>query len=331
MCTSLTYQMENGANALGRTMDFGFVLDPDAYMIPRKYPWKSQIDGTAYETRYGLAGLARKLEENIVFADGVNERGLACAVLYFAGYASYQQDAQQGMVNLAPHEVLFWLLSSCADTEEVENAVKQLRIVDSPVSLLGITPPFHWIVTDKNNNSIVIEPLEEGLVLHKNQVGVMSNSPDFAWHMTNVRNFIGLRPYQHKAVEIDGVTFAPFGQASGTVGLPGDYTPPSRFLRALFGKTTTINRAKDETEAITAIFHLLQSVTIPKGSVIKDDKSVDYTQYASCMCCASATYYFQTYDNCQICKIDLLRENLDGKEVRKWDVPREQQVQTLNL
>lgn len=329
MCTSLTYQMGDGSNALGRTMDFAFVLDPDAYMIPRNYAWHSQVDGTAYKTKYAFAGLARKLDENIVLADGINEHGLGCAVLYFPGYAIYSGKKTAGMTNLAPHEVLYWLLAGCADTEEVKQAVKELNIVNSPVSLLGITPPFHWIVTDKKNRTIVIEPLADGLSVSDNAVGVMSNSPDFNWHMTNVRNYIGLRPYQHKPVQLDSVTFAPLGQASGTVGLPGDYTPPARFLRVLFGKAT-MKRADNELEAVTAVFHLLDSVSIPKGSVIKDDDGVDYTQHASCMFCDSSTYYFKTYDNSQIVKIDLLAENLDAKEPKVWPIQKTQQIHALN-
>lgn len=330
MCTSLTYQLENGSNALARTMDFSFVLDPDMYLIPRNYMWSSQVDGTQYKTKYAFTGLARKLEENIVLADGINERGLACAVLYFPGYAVYADKAQANRMNLAPHEVLFSLLANCKDTEDVKDIVKHLNIVSSPVSLLGIVPPFHWIVTDKKNNTIVIEPLADGISIVDNRVGVMSNSPDFNWHLTNVRSYIGLRPYQNKSVEVDGVTFSPFGQASGTVGLPGDYTPPSRFLRVLFGKTT-INRVKTEAEAVTAIFHLLNSVNIPKGSVVKDDSSVDYTQHSSCMFCESCTYYFKTYDNSQISKVALLSEDLDAKEPKMWIIPKEQQINNINV
>lgn len=327
MCTSFTYQMKDGSNALARTMDFSFKLDPDAVLIPRSYAWNAQPDGSAHITNYAFAGLGRN-EGEFVFADGVNECGLSCAVLYFPGFATYEQEVTEGKTNLAPHEVVFWMLSSFASVEEVRIAVQDLNIVHTAIELLGIVPPFHWIAIDKTGETIVIEPMKGGIVVHDNLVGVMSNSPDFSWHMTNIRNYIGVSPYQLEPIALGGVTFAPFGQGSGTVGLPGDYTPPSRFLRVLFGKQT-IGHAQHEKDAVTAMFHLLFSVDIPRGSVIADN-GIDYTQHSCAMFCDTGTYYFKTYDNSQICKIDLFAEDLDANEPKVWSIPKEQQIRDMN-
>lgn len=327
MCTSFTYQIKNGSNALARSMDFAFKLDPDIVLIPRGFSWQAQPDRAVRTTTYAFTGLGRHLGE-YVFADGVNEQGLCCAVLYFSGYASYQKEPLENKINLAPHEVVFWLLSSCSTVGQVREAVKDLNITASVIDLLGLVPPFHWIVTDRLGDTIVIEPLEDGLSVCDNPVGVMSNSPDFSWHMTNIRNYIGVRPYQLKPVTLGGVTFAPFGQGSGTMGIPGDYTPPSRFLRALFGKET-INRAENELDAVTAIFHILSSVDIPKGSVVTD-KGIDYTQHSCCMFCDSGAYYFKTYDNSQIIKVDLFAEDLNAPAAKTWPVPKTQQINAVN-
>lgn len=327
MCTSFTYQTKNGSNALARTMDFSFVLDPEAVMIPRNYSWKSQVDETRRSAKYALAGLGRK-EGEYIFADGVNEKGLSCAVLYFAGYATYEKVPKDGAVNLAPHEVVLWMLSSFASVEEVRDAVKSLTIVDSAIDLLGIVPPFHWIVTDAAGATIVIEPMFDGLAIHDNQVGVMANAPDFPWHMTNIRNYIGISPVQLSSLTLAGMKFAPFGQGSGTVGLPGDYTSPSRFLRVLFGKETAVH-ATSELDSLTTIMHILSSVDVPKGSVIAEG-GYDYTQHTCAMFCETRSYYFKTYDNSQICKIDLMHEDLNASEPKVWIFPKSQQVNVIN-
>lgn len=327
MCTSFTYQMEDGSNALARTMDFSFILDPDAIFIPRGYTWDTHVADSAHTVRYAFAGLGRH-DKSFLFADGVNEEGLGCAALYFPGFATYHQDAVEGKTNLAPHEVVMWMLSSFASVSEVRTAIQELNLIDGDIDFLGIVVPLHWIITDKAGETIVVEPLQDGIVVHDNPIGVMSNSPDFTWHTTNIRNYIGVKPHQPSSIQLGGMTFAPFGQGAGTMGLPGDYTPPSRFLRVLFGKET-IGHAQHEIDAVTAMFHLLASVDIPKGSVLTD-RGADYTQYSCVMLCDRGTYYFKTYDNNQICKIDLHAENMDASEPKVWSIPKDQQIRNIN-
>lgn len=329
MCTSFTYQTPEGPNMLARTMDFSFELDPDVVLVPRNYSWRAGPDEKMYKTKYAFTGLGR-FQEEYIFADGINDRGLCCAVLYFPGYASYHDTISEGMLNLAPHEVVFWLLSSFASVDEVREALPKLNIIDMQVKMLGLTPPFHWIITDKTGACIVIEPLEDGLKIYDNPVGVMSNSPDLNWHLTNIRNYIGVRPNQLKPITLGGHSFAPFSQGSGTFGLPGDYTPPSRFLRVLFGKEA-LKHPRTETETLTAAFHILASVDIPKGSVMTDRKVPDYTQYSSAMFCDTCTYYFKTYNNSQICKISLYDNDRNAPDAKIWKLPRSQQFETIRM
>lgn len=327
MCTSFTYKDKRGANALARTMDFAFVLDPDAIFIPRNYVWKTQMDGLDAKTKYAFTGLGRH-EEEFVFADGVNEAGLSCASLYFAGYATYDAKVSTESLNLAPHEIVFWMLANFATVDEVVEGLAEVCVNEAVLKFLGIVLPLHWIVTDRSGRTIVVEPLEDGLQIHENPLGIMSNSPDFSWHITNVRNYIGVKPYPVEPIALDGVTFAPFGQGSGTFGLPGDYTPPSRFLRVLFGKKAS-SQAENEEMALTSMFHLLFSVDVPKGSV-ETDHGTDYTQYSCVMCCDTGRYYFKTYDNNQICMVDLFSHNLDAEEPKIWAIPTTQQIKAID-
>ncbi|AFA49904.1 linear amide C-N hydrolase [Acetobacterium woodii] len=327
MCTSITLMTTNHINTLSRTMDFAFVLNQELLFIPRAYPLLSEIDATERPTNYAVMGMGRNID-TYVFADGLNEAGLACATLYFPGYAHYNEELIAGKTNLAPHEVAGWLLTNFSNIDEVKTAAAELNIINRPFKLMNIVTPFHWIITDKTGATIVIEPMKDGLVIHDNPHGVMTNSPDFNWHLTNVRNYVSVKPNNNKSIELNGITFEPFGNGSGAVGLPGDYLPPSRFLRALFGKET-INKIENEDECVNAAFHILASVDIPKGSV-RTDQGVDYTQYTASMVCNTGTYYFKTYDNNQITRFCLFNEDFEAKEPKTWNVLLPQQYKQLN-
>lgn len=327
MCTSLTLMTTNQINTLARTMDFAFLLDPELICVPRKFLLESEVDQTPRAVKYAMMGIGRNLG-TYLFADGLNEAGLACASLYFPGYAEYSDAVIPGRINLAPHEIVGWLLTNFATLEEVKAGILQLNIVSTPLKMMNVITPLHWIITDKTGRTLVIEPMKEGIVIHDNPLGVMTNSPDFNWHLTNIRNYIGVSPNKTGSIQLNGLTFSPFGGGSGSVGLPGDYTPPSRFLRALFGREA-INPMETEEECINAAFHILASVDIPKGSVITDE-GIDFTQYTACMVCNTGTYYFKTYDNNQIGRACLFNEDLEAKEPKVWEMMQKQQYRQLN-
>nr|WP_320024409.1 choloylglycine hydrolase family protein [uncultured Acetobacterium sp.] len=327
MCTSLTLTTTNQINTLARTMDFAFLLDPELIFIPRKFPLVSEVDQMERSVKYAMMGIGRNLG-TYIFADGLNETGLACASLYFPGYAEYNDSAIPGKTNLAPHEIVGWLLTNFSTLEEVKSAIPQLNIVSTPLKIMNVITPLHWIITDKTGNTIVIEPMKDGIMIHDNPLGVMTNSPDFNWHLTNIRNYIGVSPNKTGSIQLNGVTFSPFGAGAGSFGLPGDFTPPSRFLRALFGREA-INPINNEEECINAAFHILASVDIPKGSVITDD-GIDFTQYTACMVCNTGTYYYKTYDNNQIARVCLFNEDFEAKDPKVWDILQKQQYNQLN-
>ncbi|WP_041669445.1 choloylglycine hydrolase family protein [Acetobacterium woodii] len=324
MCTSLTLSTSNQLNILARTMDFATILDPDLVFVPRKYPLASQVDEIKRPANYAIMGMGQKTAPAIL-TDGLNEVGLACATLYFPDYAHYSDQIDATKTNLAPLEVVAWLLSNFATLDEVKAAVMQLNLISDPAEIFT---PLHWIVTDKTGHVIVVEPMKNGIVIHDNPLGVMANSPDLNWHLTNIRNYIGVNPNKLGPIKLNGVTFSPFGNGARTFGLPGDYTPPSRFLRAVFGKEA-INVLENEDEGIKAAFHILSSVEIPKGSVFTDE-GVDYTQYTAAMVCNTGTYYFKTYDNNQIIKACIFDKDLDSEQPKAWKIPQIQQYGTLN-
>jgi choloylglycine hydrolase len=179
-------------------------------------------------------------------------------------------------------------------------------------------PPFHYIVFDKDGNSIVIEPVDGKLNVYDNALGVLTNSPGFDWHLTNLRNFINLSPNNKPALKIEGVTLAPFGQGSGLVGMPGDFTPPSRFVRAAIFSTSAIPSDTAE-EAIYQTFHILNQFDIPVGSARQVVNGVTHTDYTLATVARdpnSLKYYLKTYDDQNIKMVDLKDFDKNAKEAK---------------
>lgn len=313
MCTSITMKNKSQMHLLARTMDFSFELDPNMIIIPQNAPLNF-MEHDELKNHYAFMGLSKDVNNNFLFADGINEHGLSAAVLYFAGYATYNEKKDDKKANLAPYEVLSYLLATCKDVNEVIKAFKHINIYDEPLSFIGSTPPFHWVVLDKTGESVILEPLKTGLTITPNTLGVMANSPDINWHYTNVRNYIGLDRHFVEPLTINGLNFQPFGQGNASFGLPGDYTPPSRFLRALYNKLT-INEVDTESELIVLANAVLNSVKIPKGTVKTNRNTIDYTQYTSFMSVNNLNYYFSLYNDPAITKVSLNDYKLDGNKV----------------
>ncbi|POI14810.1 linear amide C-N hydrolase [Bacillus velezensis] len=328
MCTSLTLKTTDGNHLLARTMDFAFQLGTDVVLYPRQYSWKSEADGRMHKTKYAFIGMGRNLG-NVLFADGVNEKGLSCATLYFPGFAGYEKAEREGTCHIAPHEFVTWALSNCESLGDIKEKLSMLTIVEKKLMLLDTVLPLHWILSDRTGGCIVIEPTPEGMKVYDNKPGVMTNSPEFPWHVTNLRHYIGIRPQQSESKTLGGMTLTAFGQGSGTIGLPGDYTPPSRFIRAAYLKEH-LEPVAHETDGVTAAFHVLSNVNIPKGAVITEENEIDYTQYTSVMCCDTGNYYFHLYDNRQIHKVSLFHEDLDRPEPKVFAAAAEQNIQELN-
>lgn len=327
MCTSLTFSSGSGNYFLARTMDFGFQLDGKPIVLPKNHKWQLQLGGE-HVIKYGFVGTGRKLDEYF-FADGVNEKGVAVAELYFLNEAKYSNEARKDKINLAPHELIMWILGEIESIEELRIKINEINLVNAEISLLGTTPPLHFIVTDKTGETVVIETNSGEIEIKENPVGVMTNSPELEWHLKNLNNYLAIQPTNFSNKKIDQYTLKPFGQGSGTFGLPGGFTSPERFartvyMRALTEKGTTLG------EGLNAIFQILNNVTIPKGVNIKDDGAVDFTQYRAIMDVSAQTYYFNPYDSQEVFSVVLTEELLNAKKPTEFDVDESFKIQALN-
>ena len=326
MCTSITYQMTDGTNFLARTMDFGFELEGLPTIFPRNYAFSLDLGGEM-TNRYGYVGTGRKLDKYI-FADGMNECGLAIAELYFPHEAKYEEKKAADKINLAPHELISWVLGEIGSVSELKERINEVNLVTVENSLLEIVLPLHYIVTDSSGETVVIEPQGGPLIVKNNPVNVMTNSPELEWHVKNMNNYLGIQPQNFNRKQYGSHTVFPFGQGSGTFGLPGGYTSPERFIRATYlreyaRKSSTIS------EAILTILHILGNVTIPQGVNIKEDQSDDYTQYTAIFNTKDKTYYFQPQETNALLSVELKEDYLTQSEPQAFAYGKGLRVEAL--
>lgn len=319
-CTGLKLVAEDGTAVHGRTLEFGLDVKTSVVCIPRNYAFTAVTPngkGMSYKSKYALVGSI--CFDAVAVMDGFNEEGLSVGTFYFPGFAGYTPTtAENASRSLSPIDFPNWILTQFRSLDEVREGIKQVVISPTVYKDWGnIVPPFHYIVYDKSGKSIVIEPMDGTFRVHDNPLGVMTNSPTFDWHMNNLRNFINLTPENVAPLKVAGITLSPFGQGSGMVGLPGDFTPPSRFVRAaIFSITST--PVKNGSEGVFKVFHLLNQFDIPVGLAREEKGGVVYTDFTVATVVRDPNafkYYFRTYQDPTIRLVDFGTFNKDGKEI----------------
>ena len=304
MCTAITLQSIERENFFGRTMDFSYPIEPGLYVIPKNYEWYSLITKKKCIDCYSFISIGQEVDGMLGFFDGVNEQGFAAATLYFADYAYYDLPINK-KEPIASLDFLHYILGRCGSVDDLNALLENICIAGIPDPVTQIAAPLHWVATDRSGKCVVIEQTQMGLKIIDNPIGVMANSPDFHWHMTNLRNYMGASTTQQQETYWGNVLLTPFGQAAGTINLPGGFTSPERFVRAAFLKTH-VQTPKNRTEAIMACFHIMNSVSIPKGIVLTDKGTYDYTKYTAFINTNTCEYYFKTFENDQIITASLM-------------------------
>lgn len=321
-CTGLKLTAKDGNVVHGRTFEFGIKVDTSVVVVPKGYSFVASTpsgEGLKYQSKYGVVGTM--CFDHLLVMDGMNEKGLSIGTFYFPGFAGYATNTEKNQANsLSSIDFPNWILTQFATLDEVRSGIKNIFIAPTVISGWGATsPPFHYIVYDKAGKSIVIEPVNGALVVHDNPVGTLTNSPNFDWHMTNLRNYINLFANNAAPKKIEGVELAPFGQGSGMVGLPGDFTPPSRFVRASIFSATAIPSVNAD-DAVFQLFHVLNQFDIPVGVARQVADGVIYSDYTLATVVhnpASQKYYFRTFEDQTIKVVDLKTFDLNAKEIKK--------------
>jgi choloylglycine hydrolase len=318
-CTGVCLQAQDGSIVYARTLEFGADLQSQVLFLPRGYQTigttASGSPGLTWKARYAAVGM--NAYDHDIFADGVNEQGLAAGIFYFPGYAGYQKvTPQDESQSIAPWELVTWMLTNFATVEEIKAALPSIKVAAVPYGNKNDVPPLHYTARDASGGSLVIEYVDGELHTYDNPIGVITNSPTFDWHQTNLRNYVNLSTVNASPVSIDGVTLAPFGQGSGLVGLPGDFTPPSRFVRAVALSQDALP-GEDAEDTVKVAFHVLDSFDIPRGAVrppAGSNEPLEYTQWTSASDLKNRKYYFHTYDDRRVRSVSLEEFNLDATE-----------------
>lgn len=315
MCTALTLKTKDGKYLFGRNMDIEYNFNQAVHLVPRNFKYKNVATNKINSTKYAIIGMATIIDNHPLFADGINEKGLACAGLNFPGYAYYSESLVEGKNNLPPYDLILWILSNFESVEELKSQINDLNLVNKQLNQFTPLPTLHWIVSDKSGNCLVIENTKEKLSIYDNEIGVLTNSPTFDWHKTNLIQYMGLSCEQPKDTKWSGLNLTPQSQGLGMFGIPGDFSSASRFVRTAFLRSR-LDSLKTDFCGISEFFHILNNVAMVNGSVKTLEGKYDITQYTSCMDQNECIYYYNTYNNNMINSISMNNENLDSKEIK---------------
>lgn len=327
MCTGIKLRAKDGSVVHGRTVEFAAPLKFDIAAIPRGYALRGSTpkgNGMSWTAKYGAAGITANGFVGIL--DGMNEAGLSSGAFYFPTYAGYGDTTPENqMKSLSSGDFVTWVLTSFANVDEIRAAIEagDVAISSALMSGWGTDPqPFHYIAYDKSGAALVIEPIDGRLVLYDNPMGVITNSPEFAWHMTNLRNYIDLSPVDVPPVTIDGTTFQQFGMGTGMRGLPGDITPPSRFVRAAAFSATAI-QSENAQEGVEQAFHILNNFDIPVGLDRRRagrEEVYDSTQMTVVRDPQAMRYYWRTHIDQTLRFVDLAKVDFGGANAIRFTV-----------
>jgi choloylglycine hydrolase len=334
-CTGIRIKPQDGSVIVARTLEFAVDLRSEVLVVPRGLEFVGETpsgkSGRCWKSKYAAVGANGFGLPAIV--DGFNEKGLAAAIFYFPGYTEYQTvNAENAKDAVAPWQLPVCLLGNCANVEEAIQAARGLRVGNVALKDLGGALPCHYIVTDAKGRCAVLEYVGGELKVHDNPLGVITNAPTFDWHVTNLRNYINLTVDNVPPVEIGGIKFKGFGQGTGMLGLPGDFTPPSRFIRAVAFSQSPLPVATAE-EGVLQAFHILNQFDIPKGAARGEEAGkevADYTLWTSASDLTNHRYYFRTFANSRIRMVDLKKMDLDAKKIKTISMGGKEIIEDLS-
>ena len=265
-CTGITLQSTDGATVVARTIDWSRTEMNNIYtIVPRGHNQQSLLpdgtmDGLSFVSLYGYVGMAVEQPEFVV--DGTNEAGLSAALFYFPNYGEYKPYNEANKdISLADFQVVSWILARFATIDQVKDAVNNVRIINVDPDASTV----HWRITEPSGRQVVMEITNGIPHFYENEIGVLTNSPGFEWQTTNLNNYVNLHPGTAGPTKFGPITLRAFGSGSGFLGLPGDFTPPSRFVRAAFLKTYSVPR-KTGLETVKQAFHILNNFDVPLGA-----------------------------------------------------------------
>lgn len=323
MCTAIAYKTKN--HYFGRNLDYEFAYNQTVTVTPRNYPFHFRCIGDM-SSHYAMIGMAYVQENYPLYYDATNEKGLSMAGLNFPGNADYKAYALD-KDNVTPFEFIPWILCQCACVGEAREKLSNMNLLNENFSAQLTLSPLHWMISDRNE-SIVVESVKEGLKIYDNPVDVMTNNPPFDFHMTNLANYMSLSVSDPENRFAKNLNLVPYSRGMGGLGLPGDLSSASRFIKAAFTLQNS-HSGDSESESVSQFFHILASVAQQKGCC-QVEHGFEYTIYSSCCNTDKGIYYYTTYENSQITGVDMHRENIEGESLVSYPLIEGQQIRMQN-
>lgn len=324
MCTAATYQTKDFY--FGRTLDYEFSYGDEVTITPRNYPFRFRNLGTM-NSHYAMIGVAYVAEDCPLYYDAVNEKGLGMAGLNFVGNAHYNEIVPD-RDNVAQFEFITWILSQCASVTEAKALLERINLTNTPFNAELPVAQLHWIIADRSE-TITVEAVKEGLKIYDNPVGVLTNNPPFDQQMFQLNNYLHLSPQSPRNQFSDQLPLQVYSRGMGALGLPGDLSSQSRFIRVAFTKMNAVS-GDSEAESVSQFFHILGSVDQQRGCCDVGEGKYEITIYTACCNADKGIYYYTTYDNHQITAVDMHREDLDGTRLVRYPLIQGEQIRLQN-
>ena len=312
MCTALKYASNNFY--FGRTLDNDCSYREEVVIVPRRRKLHFREMGML-AVHNAIIGVAHVEDSTALFYDACNDKGLAMAGLNYVGNAVYGK-SKCGKDNIATFEFIPWILAQCSTVEDAQKLLSRINITDTPFSDSLPNSELHWMIADKDS-AIVVECDADGMHVYDNRVGVLTNNPPFPVQLFALNNYMSLSPDPPRVAFSDKIDFNKYSRGMGALGLPGDLSSQSRFVRAAF---TALNSPVCETcdESVSQFFHILGAVDQTRGCCILDNGHCEVTIYTTCFDVAAGVMYYTCYDNRQISAVDMKKVNLDGSGLIRY-------------
>lgn len=324
MCTAVAYKTKD--HYFGRNLDLEYSYHETVTITPRNYHFRFR-NTEDMGAHYAIIGMAYVVDSYPLYYDATNEKGLSMAALNFPDNAVYQE-IKADKLNVTSYELITWVLSRFQSVDEVVKVLGKVNITNESFNEKLPVSPLHFMISDKKR-SVVLEPMTMGLMVYDNPVNVLTNNPPFLYHITNLNNYMSLTNETPQNNFSDKLPLNQYSRGMGSLGLPGDLSSASRFVRAAF---TTLNSVsgEGEEESVSQFFHILNSVYQQRGCVKMDKDVYEKTVYSSCCNTDRGIYYYTTYENAQITAVDMHKEDLDGQELISYELIKNQQIKYQN-
>ena len=324
MCTAVTYKTNDFY--FGRTLDYEYSYMEEVTITPRNYPFKFKEKETI-NNHYAIIGMAYVAEEYPLYYDAINEKGLGIAGLNFVGNAYYNEPVE-GKDNIAQFEFIPWILSQCASVAEAKQLIEKINLTNVQFNEKLPLAQLHWIISD-SNESITVESVKEGIKVYPNPVGVLTNNPPFNQQMFELNKYMQLSSKSPENRFSKELNLEKYSRGMGAIGLPGDLSSQSRFVRVAFVKMNSKSSDTEE-ESVSQFFHILNSVDQQRGCCELDDGKYEITIYTSCCNASKRIYYYTTYNNHQITAIDMNKEELESENLIRYPIILNEQIKFQN-